>query len=134
MIFDKIFGRGNSKKSVLLVEDDDLLSKVLSDYLVRQGLEVAVIRNGLDVFKFAEKNKPKIILLDLILPGLDGFEVLKGLKAHSSTKEIPVVVFSNLDDSGDLKSALGLGADTYFIKANMEMSEIAKYIKKRLKV
>lgn len=133
-MFDKIFGRRDLKKSVLIVEDDDLLSKVLSEYLVGQGFEVAVVKNGLDVFKFVEKNKPKIILLDLILPGLDGFGVLKELKSRSVTKEIPVVVFSNLDNSGDLKSALGLGADSYFIKANMEMSEIAKYIKKRLKV
>lgn len=133
-MFDRIFGSGEAKKNILIVEDDALLAKVLSDHLVLQDFEVFIVNNGLNVFEFVKKTKPALILLDLLLPGLDGFAVLKGLKSDSATKEIPVVILSNLDNSGDLKSALGLGAEEYFIKANMEMSEISKYIKKRLKI
>lgn len=133
-MFENLFGNHQVKRSILIAEDDALLSNVLSDYLAKEGFEVIVVKSGLEVFEFAEKFKPELILLDLILPGLDGFEVLKELKADTITKEIPVFVLSNLDSPGDLKSALGLGAENYFIKSNMEMSQISMYIKEKLKI
>lgn len=133
-MFDKLFGRHQVKKTILIAEDDALLSNVLSEHFSREGFEVVVVQNGLEVFKYAEKFKPKVVLLDLVLPGLDGFGVLKELKSDSLTKGIPVIVLSNLDNPGDLKAALGLGAENYFIKSNMGMGELSRYIKDKLKI
>ena len=80
----------------------------------------------------AKKFQPKIILLDLMLPGIDGFEVLKQLKESEETKNIPVIVISNLDQVSDVKSAKVLGAEEYFIKANTQLQKIIDYTKSRI--
>jgi len=122
-----------NKKKVLVVEDDALLARVLTDALKKGDLEVVNVMNGNDALESAKKFQPNIILLDLILPGLDGFGVLGQLKADEKTKNIPVAVISNLGDVGDVKSAKALGAEEYFIKANIELKKIVAYIKKRIK-
>jgi DNA-binding response OmpR family regulator len=92
------------------------------------------VDNGLAAEKTAKSFSPDIILLDLIIPGIDGFAVLKQLKAGAKTKNIPVAILSNLGDVGDVKSTKALGADEYFIKANTEMEKIVKYVKNKLKI
>lgn len=126
-MFDK-----KEKKKVLIVEDDALLSQVLNKNLIDEGFELLIVENGLEVFDAAEKFKPDIILLDLILPGLDGFAVLKKLKSEESTKKIPVAIISNLSSASDVKSARVLGAETYFIKANIQLEKIIKFVKSKL--
>jgi len=121
-------------RKVLIVEDDALLSKVLSESFIKENFEVTVVENGLEVENTVKKFHPDMILLDLIIPGIDGFAVLKQLKANSETQKIPVVVVSNLGEEGDIKSTRALGAEEYFIKANTEMSKIVKYVKKRLNI
>ena len=121
-------------KKVLIVEDDALLSKVLSENFLNEKFEIVVVDNGLVVKEKVEQFTPDIILLDLIIPGIDGFAVLKELKSDKKTAEIPVVVLSNLGDVGDIKSTKALGAEEYFIKSNTEMSRIVDYVKKRLKI
>lgn len=118
---------------VLIVEDDALLSKVLSQGFLAEKFEVASVANGLEVAEAVKAFSPDIIMLDLILPGLDGFEVLKRLKADDKTKNIPVVVISNLEEAGDVKSTRALGADQYFVKANTEMKAIINYAKDKIK-
>lgn len=129
------FGLGGKKttKKVMVVEDDALLSKVLSEALGKEGFEIATVNNGTDVMASAKRFLPQIIMLDLMLPGMDGFMVLKELKADDKLKNIPVVVLSNLDEAGDVKSTKALGADQYFIKANTEMAKIIDYVKKTVK-
>jgi len=121
-------------KKVLIVEDDSLLSKILSESFSEAKFQVAVVDNGLQVEETAKSFSPDIILLDLIIPGIDGFEVLKKLKSGEKTKNIPVAVISNLGSIGDVKSTKALGADEYFIKSNTEMEKIIKYVKDKLKV
>ncbi|OGH76786.1 MAG: hypothetical protein A2469_02330 [Candidatus Magasanikbacteria bacterium RIFOXYC2_FULL_40_16] len=123
-----------NNKKVLIVEDDSLLSRVLSEGFLAEKFKVMVIANGLEVANKVKSFLPDIILLDLIIPGIDGFAVLKGLKEDEKTKNIPVAVISNLGDVGDVKSVKALEADKYFIKANTEMGEIIKYVKDKLKV
>lgn len=120
--------RQKEKKRVLIVEDDALLAKVLVDKFSSSGFEVSNVMNGLEVQKEAERFEPAVILLDLILPGLDGFGVLKLLKATDTTKKIPVVIISNLGEESDIRSARALGAVDYFIKANMSMEKLMQYI------
>lgn len=124
-----LFSR-KEKKKVLIVEDDALLAKVLVEKFSGAGYDVMNVMNGLDAQKEVERFKPAVILLDLILPGLDGFGVLKLLKVSEVTKKIPVVVISNLGEESDVRSARALGAVDYFIKANMSMEKLLQYINK----
>lgn len=119
-------------KKVLIVEDDALLVKILSETFISEKFKVETVENGLEVFDLTRKFSPDIVLLDLIIPGLDGFAVLKKLKSNESTRKIPVIILSNLGDIGDVKSGRALGADEYFIKANVEISKIVDYVKNKL--
>lgn len=129
-----MFGRKPQKnnKKVLLVEDDSLLAKILMDSLVREEFDAVNIKDGLQVMETVKKFQPDVILLDLILPGLDGFEVLRELKDDTKLKNIPVFIISNLDSLSEVKSAKALGAEDYFIKANTDISKIIKVLKKRI--
>jgi len=121
-----------NKNLIYLVEDDALLGRSLMDSLKEVGFEVVLVTNGAKVLPLVNEKAPDLILLDLILPGLDGFEVLKRLKAKKKTEQIPVVVISNLEVLSDVKSAKALGAEEYFIKANSTMDEIVRFVTKRL--
>lgn len=120
-------------RKILSIEDDALLAKVLIEGLQLEGYEVVNVSNGMSALSETKRLKPDLILLDLVLPGIDGFEVLKQIKNDNETKKIPVFVVSNLGALADIKSVRALGAEQYFIKANSEMEEIFTAIKKRIK-
>lgn len=122
--------KSKEKKTILIVEDDALLAQVLMDKFGREEFVPVNVVNGLDVQAKAVELKPAIILLDLILPGLDGFGVLKLLRANDKTKKIPVVVISNLGEESDVRSAKALGAEDYFIKANISMEKLLQNVRK----
>ncbi len=122
--------KSKEKKTILIVEDDALLAQVLMDKFGREEFIPVNVVNGLDVQAKAAELKPAIILLDLILPGIDGFEVLKLLRADDKTKKIPVVVISNLGEESDVRSAKALGAEDYFIKANISMEKLMQNVRK----
>ena len=82
--------------------------------------------------KLAKSGKPDLILLDLILPKIDGFEVLKKIKPDPETKDIPVIVLTNLEESEDVQRAIDLGAKNYLVKANYSLREVVEKIKKAL--
>jgi len=115
-------------KTILFIEDEPNLQKTISRYLEDEGYEVKSALDGELGLKLAKESKPALILLDLILPKKDGFEVLKELKIDSETKDIPVIILTNLETSGDVEKALSLGATNYLIKANYELSEVVKKI------
>ena len=98
-----------------------------------EGFDVTALMSGTEALGTAKKILPDIILMNLILPGLDGFAVLKQLKADSKTKRIPVVVMSELEQAADAKSAKALGAEAYFLKTHTEFDKIVEAIKKRVK-
>lgn len=127
-----MFGKKDDSKKkpkiMLIVEDDALLCRALSEAFTHESYETQCVGNGLEVQAAVEKSLPDVILLDLILPGLDGFAVLKQLKSETKTASIPVVVISNLGSAADVKSAKSLGAEAYFIKANSEIKQIIDYI------
>lgn len=106
----------------------------MSTTFLSENFEVVTVENGLEVLDAVKKFIPDIIMLDLIIPGIDGFAVLKQLKEDSLTKDIPVAIMSNLGTIGDVKSTKALGADEYFIKANTEIEKIVKYVKDKLKI
>jgi len=129
-----LFGKKKTvKNKVLVVEDDAMLSRVLSESLKIEKLQIKIVEDGSKVMDEVVKFMPDIILLDLILPGIDGFAVLKQLKEETKTKNIPVVVLSNLDQASDIKAVKALGADQYFLKATTKIDVIVQYVKDKLK-
>lgn len=122
----------DKKIKVVLVEDDEFLLRVLSFRLKEENLEVVTVDNGAAAFETVKKEKPSIVLLDLLLPIKDGFEVLKELKQDPVTNPIPVVILSNLGQQTDVEKGLSLGAADYLIKANFSIKDIVVKIKEHL--
>jgi len=120
-------------KKILIVEDDSFLQGLASRKLTKEGFEVVIASDSVKAFEVLEKGNPDIILLDLLLPKIDGFEILEKIKAVDKTKNIPVVVFSNLSEDKDIKRAKDLGALEFMIKSNFTLDELADKIKFILK-
>jgi len=120
-------------KNILLVEDDNLLSGSMSGSLERAGYRVEVSGNGTEALKLALKNHPDIILLDIMLPGIGGLEVLKKLRANDWGKFVPVVILSNIDTDEDIMQAVKQTAQAYLIKANTSMQTVLETIEQLLK-
>jgi len=119
-------------QTILIVEDEPTLQKALSIALEREGYEVKSALEGEAGLKLAKESKPNLILLDLILPKIDGFEILAELKKDESTKEIPVIILTNLESSQDIEKALVLGAKTYLVKANYDLKDVILKVKENI--
>ena len=111
---------------VLLVEDDSSLRDICFKKLKKEGFNVIAVADGDEVVKLTEEHKPEIILLDIILPSIDGFEVLKQIRSHKvkAIKNVPVIMLTNLGQEEDIKKAMKLGANDYLVKAHFTVEEI----------
>lgn len=121
---------------VLLVEDDKFLRDICGTKLIKEGFQVVEAVDGQEVTKIIEKEKPSIVLLDIVLPSVNGFEVLAQIKADANSEiaKTPVLMLSNLGQEDDVKKAMELGASDYLIKSNFTTQEITDKIKKTLKI
>jgi len=119
-------------KKILFIEDESALQKTFSEILKQEGYEMIPALDGEVGLRLAKDKKPDLILLDLILPRIHGFEVLKKLKEDKETKEIPIIVLTNLEGIGDVDKAIELGATTYLVKAQYTLEEVVEKIKKAL--
>ncbi len=117
---------------ILIVEDDEFLLEMYVMKLEKEGYQVYSAVDGEEGFKLAQKEIPNLILLDLNLPKMNGFEVLEALKKDENTKDIPVIVLTNYAQKDDIDKCLDLGADSYLIKAHFVPSEVIGKIKKVL--
>ncbi|MBU0613049.1 response regulator [Patescibacteria group bacterium] len=122
-----------NKKKIVLVEDDSFLAGMYVSKLNLEDFEVKLAENGEDGLKLATAEIPDLILLDILLPRMDGFEVLKKLKQNPSTADIPVILLTNLGQKKDVDRGLALGAKDYLIKAHFMPNEVIAKIKKILK-
>ncbi len=120
---------GGKKNRLLVVEDDEFLRELITTKLINEGFEVIEAVDGEDGLRKTREGKPDLVLLDIILPNIDGFEVLKQLKADPSVASIPVVVLSNLGQQDDVERALSMGAKDYLIKAHFTPREIVEKVK-----
>lgn len=120
------------KQKVLIIEDDGFLASIYAQKLELEGFEVAFATNGEDGLKLAQKDKPDLMLLDLLMPQMDGFEVLEKVKADPATRDIKVLVLSNLGQKEDVDRCMKLGAVGYMIKAHSLPEETVKRIKEIL--
>lgn len=114
---------------VLVIEDDQLMAGLLAEKLTKADFQVQLAVDGEAGMKALEKELPDIVLLDLILPGMSGFEILAKIKEDERTKAIPVVILSNLGSREEIKKGLELGAESYLIKANVLIDEVVKKIR-----
>lgn len=119
----------NKDIKILLVEDDSFLLSMYSTKFEMENFQVVIAEDGEKGWNLASKEKPSIILLDIKLPKLDGFEVLKKLKSNKETADIPVILLTNLSQKEDKDKGLELGADDYLVKAHFMPSEVVGKIK-----
>ena len=119
-------------KKILFIEDESALQKTFGEILSQEGYEMIPALDGETGLEMAKTKKPDLILLDLILPKVHGFDVLKQLKEDPGTKGIPVIILTNLEGIGDVDKAIGLGATTYLVKAKYTLEEVLEKIKKAL--
>ena len=117
---------------VLVIEDDTFLRELIVQKLDKEGYEVTEALDGEEGVKQVKTQRPDIILLDLILPGVDGFEVLRQIKEDDATAKIPVLILSNLGQKEDIEKGMKLGAKDFLIKAHFTPGEIIEKIKKIL--
>lgn len=125
---DEIFR--DSKFKILVVEDDGFLRDLLSRKLTHEQHNLLIAADGEEGLELATSEHPSIILLDLLLPGMNGFEVLEKIRANEGTKDIPVIVLSNLGQESDIKRAREIGADEFLIKSNFSIDEVITKMKK----
>ena len=121
------------QQKILIVEDDEFLRSLAAKRLEKEGYSVLTATDGTSGLKLAGEEAPAIILLDLLLPGMSGYEVLEKLRATESTKSTPVIVFSNLGQKEDVEKAKGLGANDFLIKANFTLDDVVVKIQEYLK-
>ena len=120
-------------KRILWVEDDKFLGNILKKRFSGYDALVDLARSGEEAFLFLAKNTPNIIVLDLVLPGMSGFEILKKIRDDVSLTKVPVVIFSNLNQSADIERAHILGAQKFFVKAAVSLDQITKEVEELLK-
>jgi len=120
----------NKDIKILLIEDDPFLLSMYSTKFELEEFKVICADDGEEGLKLARSSAPTIILLDILMPKMDGFEVLKELKKDKLTRHIPVILLTNLNQKDEIEKGLALGADDYLIKAHFMPSEVVEKIKK----
>lgn len=118
---------------ILIIEDDNFLAGMYAEKFQREEWEVLIASEGASGLKLAKKELPNVILLDILLPKKDGFVVLEELKAEKKTKEIPVLLLTNLGQKNDVERGLAAGAAGYLIKAHFMPSEVIEKVKQLVK-
>lgn len=119
-------------KRILLAEDDRFLRKAAEVTLRRHGFTVLTASDGEAALQIARAETPDLVLLDLIMPRLQGFEVLRTLKQDPATEAIPVIVLSNLGQPSDVQQAMEEGAAAYFVKADLSLQALVQRVEEAL--
>ena len=120
-------------KIILIIEDDEVLLRALYVFFHGSEYTIATATDGETAVAMTQRLKPDVILLDLLLPKMDGFRYLEIIKGMAEFKKTPVIVLSNLGDRSDKERAIALGASQYFIKADVELEKLSGIIKDALK-
>ncbi len=119
-------------KKVLIIEDDSFLQGLEATKIIKSGFSVIAAQTGEEAMTKIMEPGINIILLDLLLPNFDGYEILKKIRETEITKNIPVIVFSNLSEEKDIKKASELGATEIMVKSNFSLEELIGHMNKIL--
>lgn len=122
----------DNKIKILLIEDEEMLANMYEVKFKNEGFELEKALDGAEGLEKAKSIKPDFILLDIIMPKMDGFSVLKALKEDQVTKDIPVMLLTNLGQDEDIEKGKELGSVGYLVKANITPSEVVAEVKKKI--
>ena len=123
----------NKQTKILIVEDESALLMVLSDKFRREGFAVFEAKDGGEGLKSAQKNKPHIIVLDIIMPSMDGLSMLKKLREDKWGNSTPVLILSNLSDHEQISEATSRGIVEYLVKSNWGLEDVVNKVKETIK-
>lgn len=121
-----------AKSKILIIEDDKFLLKLYSNKLRVAGFDVMASISGEEGMNKIETEIPDLVILDLVLPRISGFEILTALKGDPETKDVPVIILTNLAQESDKKRGLELGAEAYVIKTDISVNDLPDLVKKYL--
>jgi len=121
------------KKKILVIEDDRSLQNALVEIITQEGFESESALDGEEGLAKAKTFGPDLILLDIILPKKDGFEVLSGIKKDEALKNIPVLILTNLEEVDNVQKALDLGATNYMVKSDFSLKDVVEKIRTAMK-
>ena len=119
-------------KSILLVEDDPFIVDIYNTKLKQAGFDVDIAQDGERAIDKLEEKKPDLVILDIVLPQVDGWEVLRRIKNNPDLKNLKVIVFSNLGQQEEIEKGIKLGSVKYLIKAHYTPSQVVEQIKELL--
>jgi DNA-binding response OmpR family regulator len=122
------------RTKILVVEDEASLLDLYQVKLLQEGYEVFVAKNGEEGFDLAKEYIPDLVLLDILMPDVDGYAMLKKVKDDPKTKKVPVIIFSNLSQKEEIEKGLRLGARDFIIKTSVTPGELAVKVKEYLKI
>jgi len=128
-VVKKVEQTAGAKVFVLVIEDDKFLRELLVRKLTDEGFDVKNAIEADAAFAILAERKPQIVLCDIILPGIDGFEILTRIKADPKNSNVPVVMLSNLGQKEDIERAMSLGAKDFMVKANFTLDEIVTKVR-----
>ena len=117
---------------ILIIEDDPLMLRMYEKVFKYEGFEVVLVNNGKEGVGLAKTSNPSLVVLDLMMPEMDGLQVLELLKKDETTKHIPVVILTNLVNDSVLNTAMSLGAKGYLVKSEISNEKIVEEVKKYL--
>ena len=122
----------DKKKIILVVEDEEPLQLVLRDVLKVEGYDVIEAKNGIEGLEMSLKEHPDLILLDILMPKMDGLEMLKNLRADDWGRRVPVIVLTNLSDNEDIAKAVAEDVFEYFVKTDIRIDEVIARIREKI--
>lgn len=120
------------RKKILIVEDDLPLARVMKEKLTKENFIVMTAKNGQEGLELALAKQPDLILLDIVMPKMDGLSMLKKLREDKWGKEVPVVVLTNLGDADNIAKATERGAYDYLVKVHWKLGDVISKVKERL--
>jgi len=123
---------GEMKKTIMIVEDDSFVLDIYQTKLEQEGYDAVPAINGVEALKKLESEIPDLILLDIVMPYLDGLDVLKKIKEDERLKRVPVILLTNLSQKEQIEKGMGLGADDYLIKSHFTPSEVLAKVRNLL--
>lgn len=117
------------KKSILIIEDDKFFRDMVARKLEKEGFSVFIAQDGKEAMSILSEKSPSLVILDLILPEMDGFDLIPIIKSSEKTKDTPILILSNLGQADEIKKALSLGANEFLIKVNFNLDQILEKIR-----
>ena len=120
------------KTKILLIEDEEMLANMYEVKFQNEGFEVIKALDGASGLEMSKSTNPDLVLLDVIMPKMDGFSVLKSMREDPATKDLPVMLLTNLGQDEDIEKGKELGVLGYLVKANVTPSEVVEAVKKEL--